>query len=112
MNVRMITGAALAVLSLAGAGCAAPSGPEAAEAGAEQKEEAIEVAAQSYASFADWRAAFERAGFTSVSTKRVVDSRGPGSEADFTPDEWTPDWAAKVSSHEAGSLWIHGEKPG
>lgn len=58
MNVRMITGAALAVLSLAGAGCAAPSGPEAAEAGAEQKEEAIEVAAQSYASFADWRAAF------------------------------------------------------
>lgn len=55
---------------------------------------------------AEWKAAFERASFDTVETKRVVDSRGPGSEADFEPSEWYANWAEKVARHEAGSLWI------
>ncbi len=58
MNVRSITGAAFAVLSLASAGCAAPSGPEAAAAETKPSGEAVQVAARTYASFADWRADF------------------------------------------------------
>ncbi len=64
-----------------------------------------------FLSEAQWREAFERAGFGSVATRRVIDSRGPGAEADFTPDEWTPDWASQVATHATGSLWIHGVKP-
>ncbi len=60
---------------------------------------------------AGWKAAFEEAGFTNVKTARIVDRRGPGEEAAFEPDEWTPDWATQVSIHENGSLWIHAEKP-
>jgi len=59
---------------------------------------------------AEWKAAFEAAGFTNVTTERVVDSRGPGDEASFTPDEWHPSWESRRAAHEAGSLWIHGER--
>jgi len=58
-----------------------------------------------------WRAAFERAGFVNVRTERLRDSRGPGSEADFETSEHCPDWKTQVELHEAGSLWIHAEKP-
>lgn len=60
---------------------------------------------------AEWRTTFEAAGFTDVSTSRVIDSRGPGDEASFTPDECLPTWADKVAQHEAGSLWIQAQKP-
>ncbi len=57
-----------------------------------------------------WRQAFEQAGFVNVTLERVVDTRGPGDESAFEPDEWYPDWATKVRSHEAGTLWIRAEK--
>lgn len=60
---------------------------------------------------AEWVARFEAAGFAGVTTSRVIDRRGPGDESAFTPDRWWPDWATKVAHHEAGSLWIHAEKP-
>ena len=60
---------------------------------------------------AGWVAAFEAAGFTSVSAARLIDSRGPGEEADFQPSECTATWADRVAGHEAGTLWIHAEKP-
>jgi SAM-dependent methyltransferase len=60
---------------------------------------------------AEWVAAFEKAGFSPVNSERVRDSRGPGSEADFVPSEHCPDWRTRVELHEAGSLWIHAEKP-
>jgi ubiquinone/menaquinone biosynthesis C-methylase UbiE len=59
----------------------------------------------------EWRAAFESAGFEGVATRAVVDRRGPGDEAEFTPDRWYPTWEERVASHAAGSLWIHGRKP-
>ena len=59
---------------------------------------------------AAWRGAFERAGFAPVSSERVLDSRGPGEESGFTPDDHCPDWQARVELHESGSLWIHAEK--
>ncbi|MEO0651496.1 MAG: methyltransferase domain-containing protein [Planctomycetota bacterium] len=59
---------------------------------------------------AEWKAAFERAGFDSVETRRVVDSRGPGSEADFEASRWYARWDEKVARHEAGSLWIRARK--
>jgi len=55
----------------------------------------------------EWAQLFTDAGFSSVETKRVIDSRGPGDEADFTPNDTYPDFAARASFHEAGSLWIH-----
>ena len=61
---------------------------------------------------ADWIATFESAGFTNVTAARVIDSRGPGDEASFEPGECTPTWADRVAGHEAGTLWIHAEKPG
>lgn len=64
-----------------------------------------------YHTEAEWKAAFEEAGFTNVTTTRVLDSRGPGEEADFVPDAHCPDWKTAVELHAAGSLWIHGEKP-
>jgi len=60
---------------------------------------------------AGWRAAFERAGFVEVTSARVIDSRGPGDEGSFEGDECEPDWGAKKALHEAGTLWIHAEKP-
>ncbi|MFT4542439.1 MAG: ubiquinone/menaquinone biosynthesis C-methylase UbiE [Planctomycetota bacterium] len=59
---------------------------------------------------ADWKNRFEAAGFANVSMKRVIDSRGVGVEADFTPSVHCPDWKTRVELHEAGSLWIHAER--
>ena len=63
-----------------------------------------------YLAETEWKSRFEAAGFASVATSRVIDSRGPGDEASFEASKWCPDWASKVASHEAGSLWIHGRK--
>ena len=60
---------------------------------------------------AEWRAALERAGFSPVESERVLDSRGPGSEADFTPSTHAPDRATQLALYEAGSLWVRGTKP-
>jgi ubiquinone/menaquinone biosynthesis C-methylase UbiE len=68
-------------------------------------------APMTWKSEADWVATFESAGFEGVTTTRVIDSRGPGDEANFTPSGIYPDWAARVRFHEAGSLWIHARKP-
>lgn len=59
----------------------------------------------------EWAAAFEGAGFSDVSTERVIDSRGPGSEADFEPSEHCSSFEMKRERHEAGSLHIHATKP-
>lgn len=59
---------------------------------------------------AEWQEAFEVCGFAKVETKLVVDRRGPGQEADFTPSESFPDWGAYRGFVEAGSLWIHAER--
>jgi len=68
-------------------------------------------APMTWLSTAEWIAKFEAAGFENVTTTRVIDSRGPGDEADFKPSKVYPDWAARVRFSEAGSLWIHAEKP-
>ena len=60
-----------------------------------------------YLGEADWKAAFERAGFTGLELQRVIDSRGPGDA-----DECTPDAEHRREMHAAGSLWIHAVKPG
>ena len=54
----------------------------------------------------EWAARFSSAGFSNVSTERVIDTRGTGDEASFEASKWTPDWASHVAAHEAGSLWI------
>jgi len=54
-----------------------------------------------------WAQLFTDAGFTSVETSRVIDSRGPGDEADFTPSDTYPDFASRAAFFETGSLWIH-----
>jgi len=59
----------------------------------------------------EWQAAFEQAGFTGVTTERLIDSRGPGDEAQFMADEHATDFQTHRELHEAGSLWIHAEKP-
>ena len=46
-----------------------------------------------------------------LETTRVLDSRGPGEEADFTPSEHCPDWRTRVELHEAGTLWIRAARP-
>lgn len=58
----------------------------------------------------EWKAAFEKAGFTKVQLTRVIDSRGPGDEADFEANVHEADWKTHVELHEAGSLWIHALK--
>jgi ubiquinone/menaquinone biosynthesis C-methylase UbiE len=58
----------------------------------------------------EWKAAFERAGFTDVALTRVLDSRGPGSPEDFQPSAHCPDWTTQAELHAAGSLWIHAVK--
>lgn len=60
---------------------------------------------------AQWRTAFERAGFTSVETRRVVDRRGPGDASAFQPDDWYASWDDRVAAHAQGSLWIRALKP-
>ena len=51
-----------------------------------------------------WRDVFERAGFASVSTSRVIDSRGP-SEAH------SDDFGSRQELHKAGTLRISATKP-
>ncbi len=57
---------------------------------------------------AGWRKAFEGAGFHRVATERVRDSRPPVSSP---CNECEPTTAAKEALREAGTLWIHAEKP-
>jgi ubiquinone/menaquinone biosynthesis C-methylase UbiE len=59
----------------------------------------------------EWRAAFERAGFTGVASSRVVDSRGPGDPSAFVPDCCYPSWDVWQRVRTTGSAWIHGVKP-
>ena len=56
---------------------------------------------------AGWSAAFEAAGFADVRAERVIDSRGPGQDL----DECEPTDEAKQALYEAGTLWIHAERP-
>jgi len=56
-----------------------------------------------------WKQAFEAAGFRSVTTARVIDSRGPSSAHDY--DECEPDLDAKKALHAAGTLRVRAEKP-
>jgi ubiquinone/menaquinone biosynthesis C-methylase UbiE len=56
----------------------------------------------------EWRTRLERAGFHDVVLARVIDSRGPGERASFTPSAHSPDWETHAALHAAGSLWIHG----
>ena len=62
-------------------------------------------------SAAEWTRRFEAAGFEDLSTRRVVDRRGPGDEATFQPSQWCESWEAQSSIHAEGSLWIHARKP-
>jgi arsenite methyltransferase len=60
---------------------------------------------------AEWRAALEGAGFGEVAFERLVDSRGPGLEAEFEPSHCYADYATWKAIREAGSLWIRARKP-
>ncbi len=60
---------------------------------------------------AGWRQAFEKGGFSSVTTGRVIDSRGPGSAHAFQADECEPTFACKEALHKAGTLRVRAEKP-
>ena len=64
-----------------------------------------------YRSEAEWKALLDKVGFSGVKLQRVVDRRGPGSEESFKPSECYPDWETRRSTHEAGSLWMHAQKP-
>jgi ubiquinone/menaquinone biosynthesis C-methylase UbiE len=64
-----------------------------------------------YRSEAQWKALLEKAGFAQVELRRVVDRRGPGEEKNFQPSECYPDWETRRKTHEAGSLWMHAQKP-
>jgi len=56
-----------------------------------------------------WRKTFEKAGFTNVTTARMIDSRGPGAAHDPC-DECTPTFASKEALHKAGTLRVRAEK--
>jgi len=64
-----------------------------------------------YLGEADWKAAFEAAGFSNVETQRVIDSRAPADAGALESDECTPDPKAKLDQYQAGSLWIQAGKP-
>lgn len=59
----------------------------------------------------EWRAAFEGAGFNALRLERVLDPRGPGDPERFEPNAHHADWPGRVAYHEAGSLWIHAQRP-
>ena len=59
----------------------------------------------------EWVELLSAAGFEEVSTSRLVDSRGPGEQAEFEASPYTPSWQAKVERMAAGSLWLQGTKP-
>ncbi len=63
-----------------------------------------------FLSSAEWARAFEQAGFASVTTQRVVDSRGAGDPSQFKPSSCYPSWETWKSVREAGSLWIRASK--
>jgi ubiquinone/menaquinone biosynthesis C-methylase UbiE len=63
-----------------------------------------------YLSSDEWARAFEQAGFASVTTQRVVDSRGAGDPSQFKPSSCYPSWETWKSVREAGSLWIRASK--
>ncbi len=56
----------------------------------------------------NWHALFEQAGYTNITTQRVIDSRGAGGAEQ---DECAPTDDARRQLKEAGTLWIHAEKP-
>jgi ubiquinone/menaquinone biosynthesis C-methylase UbiE len=64
-----------------------------------------------YLGEAEWKAAFEAAGFGDVAVQRVRDSRGAGDAESFEPSCCYPDFATWQKVRDAGSLWIHAEKP-
>lgn len=59
---------------------------------------------------AEWIAALERAGLERVRAERVVDARGPGTEAEFQPSHCYDTYAAWKAIREAGSLWLTARK--
>ena len=63
-----------------------------------------------FLSVEEWAQLFQGAGFASVETERLLDSRGPGDEATFQPSPHCPDHATARELHEAGSLWIRATK--
>jgi SAM-dependent methyltransferase len=54
----------------------------------------------------EWCAAIERAGFSEVTSRRVVDSRDVREAAHLVPDECTVSWEKKLAIRDAGSLWL------
>ncbi len=54
----------------------------------------------------EWRAAFTAANFAEVDSERLIDRRGAGKEADFTPGSCFGEFKAYQDYHDAGSLWI------
>ena len=59
----------------------------------------------------EWVSALESAGFVEVSSERVIDRRGAGDRASFTPSEHMPDFKAACELHQAGSLYLRATKP-
>jgi ubiquinone/menaquinone biosynthesis C-methylase UbiE len=59
---------------------------------------------------AEWITRLERAGLADVRAERVVDARGPGSEADFAPSHCYADYATWKAIRDAGSLWLTARK--
>lgn len=76
----------------------------------ESWEEMVGVPLQ-WLSEAEWTAAIQAAGFSDVTTERVIDSRGPGDEDSFQPTKHTPDYQTRVELHGAGSLYCRAVKP-
>ncbi len=66
--------------------------------------------AMHYLSESEWKLALARAGFVDATATRVVDSRGAGEPARFTPSCCYPDWATWHAVRSAGSLWLRASK--
>lgn len=60
---------------------------------------------------AEWCQALAHAGLADATAQRVVDSRGPGDPARFTPSCCYPDWETWDAVRKAGSLWLRAVKP-
>ncbi len=59
----------------------------------------------------DWILAFEKAGFANVRCELVVDRRGPDEDIELKPGGAFKDMEAYRAFCNAGSLWVHAEKP-
>ncbi len=59
---------------------------------------------------AEWAELAEGSGWTDVSTRRILDPRGPKPEAEFEPNAWEPTWADHVAEKEAGVLAIEARR--